>query len=85
MKSKEELKKELHALIDSIDDEETLNVLHDDVVPYVIEGRVKESDEEEYLTHEQEKELEAAIKEADSGKTISWEEFLNATKQWRTK
>jgi hypothetical protein len=85
MKSKEELKKELHALIDSIDDEETLNVLHDDLVPLVIESRVKESGEEEFLTPEQEKELEVAIKEADNGETISWEEFLNATKQWRIK
>ncbi len=85
MKSKEELKKELHALIDSIDDEETLNVLHDDVVPFVIGSKVKESGAEEFLTPEQEKELEAAIKEADNGETISWEDFLNATKQWRIK
>jgi hypothetical protein len=31
MKSKEELKKELHLLIDRIEDEETLNMLHEDV------------------------------------------------------
>lgn len=85
MKSKEELKKELHQLIDSIDDEETLNVLHDDVVPFAIESRVKGAGEEEYLSPEQEKELEAAIKEADNGETISWEAFLNATKRWRIK
>jgi hypothetical protein len=84
MKSKEELKKELHALIDSIDDEETLNVLHDDMVPLVIE-RDSETDIIDELTPEQQKELEEAIKEADAGETISWEEFLNAMKRWRTK
>ncbi len=47
MKSKEDLKKELHALIDTIDDEDILNVLNDDIVPYVIENRTKEKDDEE--------------------------------------
>ena len=46
MKSKEELKKVLHALIDSIEDEHILNVLNDEIVPYVIENRTKEKDDE---------------------------------------
>ena len=86
MKSKKEIKAELHKKIDSIDDEYTLNVLNEDIVPYAIENRTKEKDEEdENLTPEQEKELDEAIRQADNGETISWEEFLNSTQQWRTK
>jgi hypothetical protein len=84
MKSKEELKKELHQLIDSIDDEHILNVLNEDVVPYVLDNRTKELDEDD-LTEEQEKELEKAIKEADAGETVSFEEYLKATARWRTR
>ena len=74
MKSKEELKKELHKLIDSIEDEHTLNVLNEDIMPYVIENRTKDMDEDD-LTEEQEKELDQAIKEAENGETVSYEEF----------
>ena len=86
MKSKEELKAELHKKIDSIEDEHTLNLLNDDIVPYAIENRTKQKDEEdEDLTEAQEKELDEAILQAENGETISWDEFLNSTKQWRTK
>ena len=85
MKSKEEIKAELHKKIDSIDDEYTLNVLNEDIVPYVIENRTKEKDDEDDLTDEQWEELEEAIQQVKDGKTISWEEYLNSTQQWRTK
>ena len=85
MKSKQEIKEELHKLIDNIDDEHTLNVLNEDVVPYVIENRTKEEDEEEHLTEEQQKDLEEAIRQADAGETVNWEDFLKATERWRTK
>jgi hypothetical protein len=88
-KNQEELKKKLHELIDSIDDEHTLSVLNEDVVPYVIENRTKEADEEadeaeDNLTEEQLKELDQAIKEADEGKTISYEEFKRRMSKWLT-
>lgn len=86
MKSKDELKAELHKKIDSIDDEHTLHLLNDDIVPYAIENRTKENDEEDDdLTAGEEAELDEAIRQADKGETVSWEEFLNATQQWRTK
>ena len=82
-KNKEELKKKLHELIDSIEDEHTLSVLNEDIVPYVIENRTKELDEEdENLTEEQIKQLEKAIKEADEGKTMSHEEFKKRMSRW---
>jgi hypothetical protein len=83
---KEELKQKLYKLIDSIEDEHVLNVLNDDVVPYVIENRTKElDDEEEDLTEEQLKELDEAIEEADRGETISEEEFYKNMEEWIAK
>jgi hypothetical protein len=73
MKSKEEIKKELHKLIDGIEDEHTLNILNDDVVPYVIENKSMPADEE--LSPEQELKLQEAIKQADEGKVITLDEF----------
>jgi hypothetical protein len=88
--NQEELKKKLHELIDSIDDEHTLSVLNEDIVPYVIENRTKEADEEadeaeDNLTEEQLKDLEESIAEADRGETISFEEFKKNMEEWRTK
>jgi predicted transcriptional regulator len=75
---KEELKDQLYKLIDSIEDEHILQLLKDDVVPYVIEGK-------EELTEEQERELDEAIKEADAGNIISYEEFRQNMDEWVTK
>lgn len=86
MKTKEALKKELHELINSIDDDETLIELHEDIVPYLLKKNSSEEDEDDqYLTDEQLAELDEAIRQADNGEVISWEEFLNATQQWRKK
>jgi O6-methylguanine-DNA--protein-cysteine methyltransferase len=83
--NQEELKKKLHELIDSIEDEHTLSVLNEDIVPYIIENRTKEADEaNDDLTEEQEKKLEQAIKEADEGKTMSYEEFKQRMSRWLT-
>jgi O6-methylguanine-DNA--protein-cysteine methyltransferase len=83
--NQEELKKKLHELIDSIEDEHTLSVLNEEIVPYVIENRTKEADDiEDNLTEEQEKKLEQAIKEADEGKTMSYEEFKQRMSRWLT-
>ena len=83
MKSKEEIKKELHQLIDSIEDENTLHLLNEDVVPYIIENSTEEG--EEQLTEAQEKRLDEAIKQADEGKVISLDEFYRRMATWRTK
>ena len=85
-KNQEELKKKLHELIDSIEDEHTLNVLHEDIVPYVIENRTKEADDiEDDLTEEDLKELDEAIEEIDRGETISFEEFKKNMEEWRAR
>lgn len=85
-KKKEELKQKLYKLIDSIDDEHLLHVLHEDVVPYVIESKGKETDEaENEPTEEQLEELDEAVAEADKGETISYEEFKKNMDEWRTR
>jgi hypothetical protein len=82
----EKLKKNLHELIDSIEDEHTLSVLHEDIVPYVIENRTKEADDvEDDLTEEDLKELDEAIEEIDRGETISFEEFKKNMEEWRAR
>ena len=83
MKTREELKQELYKLIDSIEDEQLLHELNEDVVPYLIASR-NETAEDDDLTEEQEKELKEAIAEADRGETISFEEFKKSTDRWRT-
>ena len=86
MKTKEELKKELHYLIDSIQDEHILNVLNDDIVPYIIENRAGVQDaEDELLTDEQLKKLDEAIQQADEGKVMNLEEFKQKMATWHIK
>ena len=83
MKTKEELKKELHSLIDSIQDEHLLNVLNDDILPYIIENRAGAQDaEEELLTDEQIKKLDEAILQADEGKVMDLNEFKRKMATW---
>jgi len=86
MKTKEELKKELHNLIDNIEDEHILHVLNDDIVPYIIENRTGVQDaEEDPLTDEQMKKLEEAIQQADEGKVMNLEEFKKKMASWHIK
>lgn len=83
---KEEIKQKLYKLIDSIDDEHLLNVLDENVVPYIIENKPKHADDvEKVLTEQQLKELDEAIAEADRGETISYEEFKKNMDEWRTR
>ena len=84
-KSKEDIKKELHKLIDSIDDDYVLNVLNEDIVPYAVKNRTRKQDEEDNLTEEQQKGLDEAIKQVEEGKMVDWGEYLKATARWRTK
>jgi hypothetical protein len=83
MKSKRKVKEELHKLIDSIEDENALNILREDIIPYILKNRSGETGEE--LSDEQMKELEEALAEADKGETISFDEFKEQMDKWRTK
>ena len=86
MKSKKQLKKELHQLIDSIEDEHVLNLLNDDVVPYIIQNRIKEADAgEDDLTQEQIIILEDRFREMESGEYLTMNDFKKAMNRWLTK
>ncbi len=78
MKSKKQLKEELHQLIDSIDDEQVLQTLNEDIVPYVTQKN------DESLTAQKQQELEEAIAAADKGETVSFDEFKAGMDKWRT-
>lgn len=78
--SKEQLKKELHELIDKIEDEELLNVVKEDIVAYQSPPAFDDLSD---LTDEQRAELEESINEDPEKDTISQEEFNQFIKTWR--
>jgi hypothetical protein len=46
MKSSKEIKKELHEYIDNIEDEETLWMVHEEIVDYLKKEKVAEKEED---------------------------------------
>ena len=81
--SKENLKKELHLLIDKIDDEETLGMVKEDIVAY--QKSTKEIDDLSDLTPEERAELEELANEDPDKDSFSYEEFKIYTQQWLSK
>ncbi len=82
--SKEELKKELHSLIDNIEDEELLNIVKEDIVAYQTEVQ-KDFDDLSYLTPEEIKELEEYANEDPEKDSISFDEFKKQMNEWVSK
>ena len=80
--STENLKKELHTLIDNTDDEEILNILKEEYTFYTTSKKKDITDE---LSSEQLKELEEQLNEDPLKDIISLDEFKEATSKWRTK
>jgi len=67
---REDLKKELHFIIDSINDDETLSILKEDLATYASQNNA------DGLTPEQLDELDRAIKEADDETDLQdWQSF----------
>ena len=81
--SKENLKKELHQLIDNIDDEETLSMVKEDIVAY--QKSTEEIDDLSDLTPEERAELEELANEDPDKDSISYDEFKIHMKQWISK
>ena len=80
---KEELKKILHAMIDSLKDKYILYDLKKNIFPYVIKYRTKKMDKaDDDLTEEQIKQLDEAIRQADAGETITLKEFKKSFARW---
>ena len=72
------VKSKIYKLIDSIEDENTLQMLMEDVA-YYASGKVV-ADE---LTKEQLSELDEAISEADNNETIGWNDFKKEMNEWK--
>lgn len=74
-----DLKKELHLIIDSIDDEQTLSMLKEDLAAYTSEGN------RDGISPEQYEELDKAIEEADNENELQeWKSFKSELEnKWR--
>lgn len=78
--SKQDLKNELHKLIDNTDDERVLNLLKEDLVAY---GKnAKAFDDLSDLSPEDRAELEELANEDPEKDTINEEEYQNHIAQW---
>lgn len=73
-----EMKFKIYQLIDSIEDENILQMVMEDVAYYA--GNKDMTDE---LSEEQLKELDEAISEADNNDTVDWEDFKKEMNEWK--
>lgn len=80
--SKEQLKKDLHELIDKIEDEQLLHVVKEDIVAYQSPPAFDDLSD---LTDEQRAELEEAANEDPRKDAVSFEEFKKEMNQWLSK
>ncbi len=80
--SKDILKKELHDLIDNMQDEGVLNMLKEECTFYS-DSKQKELTDD--LSREQIEELKEQLNEDPLKDTVSLDEFKEATARWRTR
>ena len=73
-----EVKSEIHKMIDSIDDENILQMVMEDVAYYASNREVTEE-----LTKQQLKELDESISETDKNETMDWSDFKKEMNEWR--
>jgi hypothetical protein len=73
-----EVKSKIYKMIDSIEDENTLQMLMEDVAYYASDKDVAEE-----LTKDQLRELDEAISEADNNETIDWNDFKKEMNEWK--
>lgn len=81
--SKEDIKKELHLLIDDTDNEEVLNMVKEELVAY--NTGEKQFDDLSDLSDEDKAELEELANEDPMKDTISYEEHKKEMKEWLSK
>lgn len=74
---KQQLKYEFHKLIDSIEDEEMLQMLYEDAVEYTTQDETEED-----LTPEQIASIELGLKQIEEGKVSSHEEVIQRIGEW---
>ena len=74
------IKPEIYKLIDSIEDENVLQMVKEDVAWYADKKDILDE-----LDAAQLNELKQAVKEADNNETISWESFKKQLNEWKEK
>ena len=79
---KQKLKEELHQYIDNLEDETTLNMLHEATIEYQRADRKDIIDE---LTPEQLERLNESLEQLKNGQTISHEEAMKRARTWLQK
>ncbi|MBX2931444.1 MAG: hypothetical protein KF781_05810 [Chitinophagaceae bacterium] len=77
----EQVRKQVHELIDKIDSNEELNLLYETAEVYVS----KQTDIIDILTPEQYNRLQNSVQQVREEKIISHEEVMNLSKQWLSK
>ena len=75
---RENVKFEIHKLIDSIEDETVLQMLAEDIAYYASKKDIVDD-----LNKDQQQELNEAIAEANNGETIDWKNFKNEMNEWK--
>ncbi len=73
-----EVKSKIYQLIDSIEDENILQMVMEDVAYYASNKDIADE-----LNQEQLKELDEAILEADDNDTIDWDDFKKEMNEWK--
>jgi len=81
--SKEKLKKELHELIDNMENEQLLNMVKEDIVEY--QKRNIAFDDLSDLAPDERAELEELANEDPDKDTISFDEFKKEISEWVSK
>ena len=72
-----EVKSKIYKMIDSIEDEKTLQMVMEDVAYYTSGNEVADE-----LTKEQLQELDEAISQAENDETIDWNDFKKEMNGW---
>ena len=73
-----EIKSKIYQLVDSIKDENILQMVMEDVAYYASDKDVVDE-----LTKEQLKELDEAVSEADKNETMDWNDFKKEMSEWK--
>ena len=73
-----DVKAKIFQLIDSIQDENVLQMVMEDVAYYASHKDITDE-----LSKEQLKELDEAISEAENKETIDWDEFKKEMNEWK--
>ena len=73
-----EVKSKIYQIVNSIEDENVLQMIMEDVAYYITNEDIIDE-----LNEEQLKELNEAISEADNNETIDWEDFKKEMNEWK--